>query len=462
MYMQRLKSLIEPRPPLPVPRQYFSNRTLKAMILPLLVEQVLQMAVGLADTMMVSYAGEAVVAGVGLDTMIHSVFLYLFSAIAAGGSVVVSQYLGSRDRKNACLAASQIVCIAALTALLCMGAMLLFAPSLLRLMYPATEEAAMDAAQIYMRIASLSFPANAVYNAGAAVYRTMGRTRVTLRVSLLANLLNAAGNAVGIFVLHAGAAGVAWPTVISWTVAAAVMTLLCFRKKNEVTLSVRGIVRLHLSMDRRILGVAVPNSVENTLFQLSKVLLGMLTATFGTSQIAANSIGQTFWYLAACTGLAMSTVFIAVIGRCVGADDAEAAEWYMRKLIRIALLIAVCWNALNTALTPLVLPLYSLEAETKRLILATVFIHNTFSATVQTFSTPLSAGMRAAGDVKYTMYASLFANVVCLVFFSFLLAKWLGMGVIGIALAMCLDWCVKAVLLIRRFRSGKWKNRKVI
>ena len=234
------------------------------------------------------------------------------------------------------------------------------------------------------------------------------------------------------------------------------------QKDNEVRIHPGQILKLNGSMSKRILGVAIPNSVENTLFQAAKVVLGMLVATFGTSQIAANTTGQTFWSLAACMGISMGTVFITVIGQCVGAGDTEAAEWYMRKLTRLSLVLAIAWNIIVMILTPVLLPLYDLSAETKHLILIIVAIHNLFSALVQPFSGPLSSGLRAAGDVKFTMWASIFATVVCRTFLSFLLAKWLGMGVIGIALAMVLDWCIKAALDIWRFRSGKWKNRRII
>ena len=222
--MQGILRWTEPKKSLPKSRKAFSDAALKAMIIPLVIEQVLQMVVGLADTMMVSYAGEAVVAGVGLDTMVYTIFIYLFTAVSAGGAVVVSQYIGSRSREKAELAASQIFHIAGLLSLVCTALMLLFGSSLLQAMYPETETATMEACKTYMWIVTLSFPANAVYNAGAAIYRSMGETKTTMWVSLLANLVNVAGNAVGIFVLKAGAAGVAWPTTISWYAAAAIMT----------------------------------------------------------------------------------------------------------------------------------------------------------------------------------------------------------------------------------------------
>ena len=215
-------------------------------------------------------------------------------------------------------------------------------------------------------------------------------------------------------------------------------------------------------MRKRILNVAVPNAIENTLFQLAKVVLGSLIATFGTSQIAANGIGQTLWSLAACMCMSMNPIFITVIGQCMGAGDVEAADWYMHKLTRLSLVLAVLWNALVLAIVPLILPLYSVTSETKHLIWVIVIIHNCFAGFVQPFSAPLSSGLRAAGDVKFTMWASLFATVVCRAILSFVLGLWLNMGVIGIALAMGLDWCIKATLDIFRWKSGKWTDHKVI
>ncbi len=460
--MNILEKAITPMPAIAKERQLFTGAALKAMIIPLLIEQLLQMVVGLADTMMVSYAGEAVVAGVGLDTMVYTIFIYLFTAISAGGAVVVSQYIGSKDRENADLAASQIFHLSGVLSLACMVLMLLFGSALLQAMYPSTESATMEACKTYMWIVSISFPANALYNAGAAIFRSMGKTRVTMWVSLLSNIINVIGNAIGIFVLHAGAKGVAWPTTISWYVAAIIMIVLCMKNEDGVTVRLKYIIALKIDMAKRILGVAIPNSVENTLFQASKVVLGMLVATFGTSQIAANTTGQTFWSLAACMGISMGTVFITVVGQCIGANDEEAAEWYIKKLTRLSLVLAIGWNIIVMALTPVLLPLYDLSSETKHLILIIVAIHNLFSALVQPFSGPLSSGLRAAGDVKFTMWASIFATVVCRTILSFILAKWMGLGVIGIALAMVLDWCIKAALDIWRFRSGKWKNKKII
>ena len=457
-----MERMLNPRPLLPADRRLFTDQMLKAMIVPLLIEQLLQLIVGIADTMMVSYAGEATVSGVSLDTMIYTIFIYLFTATATGAAVIVSQYIGRGDHDSANLAASQGFHIAGVVSLICLALTLLFGNAVLSRLYAQVDGAVMSACQVYLRIVALSFPANAIYNAGAALYRSMGRTRATMLVSAAMNLLNVIGNAVGVFVLKAGAAGVAWPTTLSWWFAAIVMTALCFNEDNPVRVRPRDMLLPRKAMAGRILRIAVPNAAEQVLFQLAKVVLGSLIATFGTSQIAANGIGQTLWSLAACMCTSMSPVFITVVGRCMGAGDPDAAAWYMRKLTRLSLMLSTVWNALVLLLVPAILPLYAVTAETRRFIWIIVIIHNVFAALVQPFALPLSSGLRAAGDVQFSLWSSLLCTVVFRTALSFLLGLGLNLGIVGIAWAMVLDWCLKALLDVLRFRSGKWRDKRVI
>lgn len=455
-----VERLIEPKNR--IQNQRFSNEALKRMIVPLFIEQLLLMVVGLADTMMVSYAGEATVSGVSLDTMLYTIFIFMFTALGTGGAVIVAQYIGKGERDNADLSASQIFHIALLFSLACMIVMLVGGRFILQGLYGSVEPDVMAACRTYLWIVTLSFPANALYNAGTALYRAMGKTSITMRVSVAMNMVNVIGNAIGIFVLHAGAAGVAWPTTIAWYFAAIIMTYLCFDSENEVSVNVKDMVKLDSSMAGRILAVAVPNAVENGLFQAAKVLLGALIATFGTAQIAANGIGQTIWSLAATAVSALSPAFIATIGQSMGAGDEEAAEYYLWKLMRITTLLTFVWNALILLCLPLILPLYDISAETRHLIIVIVIIHNLFCGTIGAFFGPMSAGMRAAGDVKFTMAASLFCTVFFRTTLSFILCLGFRMGVIGIACAMVADWSLKAIILVLRYRSGKWKEHRLI
>lgn len=457
--------LTEPAGTIPDERKIFSNYDLKILIVPLFLEQFLEVLVGVSDTFMVSYAGEAAVSGVSLVNMFNTVFIFLFSALAAGGAVVVSQYIGSRDEKNGDLSAGQLIMIAAVFSAAVTVFSLALNRQILRLLFGEVDPDVMEACVTYLQISAYSYPAIAIYNAGAAVCRSMGKTGVTMNISLAANGINIAGNAVGVFVLHAGVAGVAYPSLIARTFSAVIVLFLCFRKKrfpHGVRLAWNTIFRWESSMVKRILGIAVPNGIENGLFQLTKVALSSITALFGTVQIAANGVAQSFWSVAALMGTALGLAFVTVIGQCMGAGDTEAAEYYMKKLLRITLLASILWNILILAVTPHVLKGYALSDETADLVAVLVIIHNIFNALFYPLSGALANGLRAAGDVRYTMYVSVFSTIGCRVVFSILFGIFLDLGVIGIAFAMCLDWMIRAMFFWIRFRRGKWKEFRVI
>ena len=477
---QLIYRLTEPTASIPDARKIFSNHDLKLLILPLFLEQLLEVLVGVSDTFMVSYAGEAAVSGVSLVNMFNMVFIFLFSALAAGGAVVVSQYIGSRDEKNGNLSAGQLVMIAAVFSAAVMIFSLVLNRQLLWLLFGEVDQDVMEACVTYLRISAYSYPAIAVYNAGAAIYRSMGKTNVTMNISLAANGINIVGNAIGVFVFHAGVAGVAYPSLIARTFSAVVILVLCFqkekhetqkcRKRRGETLSNSVCVRLEWrnifhwegSMVKRILGIAVPNGIENGLFQLTKVALSSITALFGTVQIAANGVAQSFWSVAALMGTALGLAFVTVIGQCMGAGDTEAAEYYIRKLLRITFLASILWNGLILLAAPFVLRGYAISDEAAHLVVILVIIHNLFNALFYPLSGALANGLRASGDVKYTMYVSIFSTIGCRVVFSVLFGICLNLGVIGIAFAMCLDWMIRAAFFWIRFQRGKWKEFRVI
>ena len=286
----RFARWIEPKDPIPAERQRHTNEGLKRLITPIIIEQFLAMLVGLADTMMISYAGEAAVSGVSLVNQLNNVFILLFSALVSGGAVVASQYLGRRDREAGSLAAGQLVMMTALISLLLTTVALGFGRQILRLLFGRVEAEVMDAATVYLRISAYSFPFLALYNACAGLYRSMSKTREIMYISIVMNLVNVIGNAIGIFTLHAGVAGVAWPTFISRALAAAVTLVWVFDARNELCVTVKSLFSWHWAMLRCIFRVAVPNSIEGGLFQLSKVALSSIVALFGTVQIAANGV----------------------------------------------------------------------------------------------------------------------------------------------------------------------------
>lgn len=440
----------------------FTNSDLKNMIAPLFAEQLLVLLVGIADTSVISYTGEASVSGVSLVNMVNTIFIYLFTALASGGAVVISQYMGKQEQALAGESASQLLMFSGILSAALMIPVLVFKGPLLRGLFGAVEPGVMDACLVYLRISAYSYPAIAVYNAGVALYRSLGKTKVTMKISLVSNVINLIGNLIGVFVLKAGVAGVAYPSLIARAFSAIAISSLCFRKSNGVYYRKKWVFSWNAGLLSKILRIAVPNGIEKGLFQLVKVAVSSIVALFGTWQIAANGIAQSIWSMAALCGLTMSPVFITVIGQCMGAGDPEEAEYYFKKLTKITIIISLLWNGLILAATPLLMRFYALEAQTKELIFQLVLIHNLFNAVAFPFSGAVSSGLRAAGDVKYTTIVSILSTAVGRLILSWLFGMVFNMGVMGIAAAMCCDWTFQAILYILRVRSGKWKYFAVV
>jgi putative MATE family efflux protein len=440
----------------------FSNRDLKNMIVPLFFEQLLVMLVGIMDTFIVSYVGEAAVSGVSLVNSFNTIFIYLFTALASGGAVVISQYIGNKDQKNSVRSSSQLLMFSTLFSIVLTCIVLMFHQAILTALFGKVEIDVMNACITYIVISALSYPFIAIYNAGASLFRSMGKTKTTMYVSLASNIINVIGNCIGVFVLHAGVAGVAIPSLIARAFSAIVITKLCFQQNQMTYYTKKDLFAFDTDILRRVLSIAVPNGIENGIFQFVKVALSSVVALFGTYQIAANGVAQSIWSLAALMGVTLGPVYITVIGQCMGSGNQEQAKYYFKKLNKLAIVLSIVWNLIVLALTPVFMHFYQLSSETLQLIFYLVVIHGVFNAIVYPISGPLSNGLRAAGDVKFTMIVSIASTLLARFVFSIIFAIYLNMGVIGIAFAMCLDWTIRAVIFYCRYRSLKWLGFKVI
>ena len=456
--------LIEPpRDHIPLERQMFSNLDLKKLIVPLIIEQVLVMMVGMVGTMMVSHAGEADMAGVSLSDMINGVFQYVFSALATGGTIVVSQYIGSGDTEKGRKSASQLVMITTLLSGIFLGAMLLGNRALLSLFFGQIEADVMDAALVYLIITAFSYPFMAAYNAFAALFRAMGHSKINMKVSLLMNVINVVCNFIGVFMLGGGAAAVGISALISRIAAAAILgVMLLDRKKYSISISIREVFSWNGQLLRKILGIAIPSGVESGLFQVCRVALTSIIATFGTAQIAANGVAVSIDNINTIVNSAVSLAIPAVIGRCVGAGDYAQAKYYAKKMLLIAQFGSILLVAgVMLSLSP-VLSLYELSEEARWYAYVLVMMHGTWTILLGTSSGPLPTVLRAAGDVKFTMTMACLGLVIGRVACSYLFAMVFGLGIIGMWLAMPTHWIFNSIGGYLRFRSGKWETKKVI
>lgn len=421
-----------------------------------MLEQVLSITVGLADTIMVSSVGEAAVSGVSLVDMLNVLIINIFSALATGGAVVVAQLLGARDRKRACDASRQLYLVVIAISLGMAVLVMLLRTPLLRLLFGSIEDDVMDSALTYLTVSVFSYPVLAVYNAGAALFRAQGNSRISMLIAGLINIINLIGNSVLIFVLDWGVAGAALSSVFSRGVAAVVITVLLLHPGHTVTLRTGTRFRPDFSLIRRILQIGVPNGLENSLFQLGRILVVSIIALFGTTQIAANAVANNLDAVAVIPGQAMSLAMITVIGQCIGAGDTAQARYMAKKLLKITYIINGACCLLTMAATPLVLRIYSLSPEALLLGMTLIFIHNGCAALIWPASFTLPNVLRAANDVRYPMICSVASMMLLRLASGYVLAVMFGLGAIGIWIAMVGDWLCRTICFALRFHGTRW------
>lgn len=414
----------------------FSNESLKKLIIPIFMDQILIIIASIIATMMISYAGEASVSAVSLIDMINMLLINVLAALTAGGAVIVSQYIGFRDKNKSCIAASQLFTIATIISIGIMGFVFIFHKPLLKILFGNVDYNVMNLAITYFVIYSISYPFLSIYDSGAALFRSIGNSRVPMIVSIAMNAINIVGNAIGIFVFNAGVVGIAISIIISRAFAALVMVYLSLNKKNKVFISFSQIFTIKRDMIIKILNIAIPNGIENGIVQLGRILLISIIALFGTDQIAANGITNSLVMISISFATAMNIAIVSVIGQCVGAGDYAQADFYTKKLLKITYIGTIVISLAEILLLPWILNWYTLSAEVTNLTYILVIIHNCLAIIFWPLSFTLPNSLRASGDVRFTMIVSISSMFILRISFGYILGIIFNLGVIGVWLAM--------------------------
>lgn len=440
----------------------FSRQALQRLLWPLVGEQFLAVTIGMADTVMVASVGEAAVSAVSLVDSINILMLNIFAALATGGAIVASQYLGQRDEKNANRSAKQLVVVVAAFGL-ALGLLCAFlrAP-LLNGLFGSADTTVLADAQNYFFFTALSYPFIAVYNSGAAIFRAMGNSKVSLKASLISNIINIIGNAICIYGFGWGVVGAAVPTLISRIVGAVLILWLLHNRTLRISLTNWREFRLRPDMVRRILGIGVPNGLESGMFQIGKILVQGLIASLGTVSIAANAVCNTLSALPQIPAQAIGLGMTTVVGQCVGAGDYKQAQTYIKKLTVMATAFHGVLCVLFFFAIPWMLAPFGLSAETVQVAARIQQVYYLIGAFTWALSFTFPNGLRAAGDVKFTMTASVLSMWIFRIGFSYLLVSFLHLGVYGVWYAMYIDWAVRIVAFQLRYFSGKWKTKRVV
>lgn len=442
--------------------RFFSNVDLCKLIVPLIIDQFLQAFVGLADSIMVASVGEAAVSGVSLIDTIMVLILNIFTALATGGAVIAGQFLGKKRDEMACKSTNQLISFTLKASLIIMLLCYLGRNFITHVVFGKIEADVMYNCNVYMMIVFASIPMTALYNAGAAIYRAMGNSAVAMKISMLMNVINLGGNALLIFVFHRGVEGVAIPTLVSRTVACVIMMFLMNNQKHTLHLYHPFSFKTDWGLLKKILYIGVPNGLENSMFQLGKILVLSIVTGFGTASIAANAVSNNVATFAVLPGMSVGFAILTVGAQCVGAGDYEQVRYYTKKLMKIVYASLFAANILVVLAVPYIIRIYGLSAEASQYAHKILIYHSICAVTIWPLSFSLPNTLRAAADVTYTMILSIISMWIFRIGFSVVLGVYCHMGVFGVWVAMTIDWLFRAVCFSIRYLRGKWKHAALV
>lgn len=438
----------------------FSDRDLRRLIVPLVIEQLLAITVGLFDSVMVSHVGEAAISAVSLVDTVNVLLVNAFAALATGGAVIAGQYLGRRETVKAGHSGAQLLLFMGEASLLIMVLFYLAKGFVLGVVFGRVEPDVAAYANTYYIIVEASIPFLAIYSAGAALFRVMGNSKISMWVSLLMNLINVAGNALLIFGFRMGVEGVAIPTLVSRAVGAVMMVVLLRRPGLPLRVE-KFTLRHDRYVVKNILRFGVPNGLESSMFQLGKILLLSTVAVLGTASVAANAMGNTICTFQCVPGNALGLAMVTVVSRCVGAGNYEKARFYTKKLMKATYFFMWGSIALVLALLPLIMRLYNVSDQAAEYARQIIWMHGIAAAVLWPASFTLPQALRAAGDTRFTMVVSTASMWTLRVGLGVLLGRFWGFGVLGIWMAMFADWALRVSFFLPRFLGHKWETMGV-
>ena len=442
----------------------FTNRMIRNLLIPVVREQLLNSIMGTADTMMVSNVGSAAISAVSLVDSINVLVIQAFSALAAGGAIVCAQYIGQRNKEKANESARQVLFIITAISVAVSLFCLVFQKPLLRLIFGSVEEKVMRASEIYFFYTALSFPFIAAYDSAASIFRAQDNTRGPMTISMISNVMNIAGNAIMIWAFHMGVAGAALSTLIS-RIFCAVVVLIQLRKEREgQEIVVRDYfkIRPNWSMIKRILGIGIPSGVENSMFQLGKLAIQSTVSTLGTAAIAAQAMTNILENLNGIAAIGVGVGLMTIVGQCLGAGRKDEAVYYIKKLCVIAEIVVLTSCLIVFALTKPVTILGGMEKESADMCFHMVMWITIMKPLVWTMAFVPGYGLRAAGDVKFSMITSCCTMWACRFCLCVFLIRVMGFGPMGVWIGMFADWTVRSIIFTWRFHSRKWLQHKVI
>ena len=440
----------------------FSNHDLFVLLLPIVLEQLLNSFMGMADTMMVSNVGSAAISAISLVDSINNLVIQIFAALTTGAAIICSQYIGREDLKGANRAAKQVFLAVFAISVGVMIPCLIFRKPLLSFIFGKETAEVMADSQIYFLITVISYPFLALFDVGSAFFRAGGNSRFPMTVSVISNVLNIAGNAILIFGFHAGVAGAAISTLLSRVFSMCVVFYALRRDRQQIVLRNYFTIRPDMPLIKKILAIGVPSGIENGMFQFGKLAIQSTVSAMGTVAIAAQAMTNILEMLNGIAGIGIGIGLMTVVGQCIGAGRKEEAKYYIVKLTAIAEAAIIISCLFVLAITKPVVWIAHMETASADMCFRMVVAITIVKPIVWVLSFIPAYGMRAAGDVKFSMILSMLTMWCMRVALCIYLSRVWGFGPMAVWIGMFADWTLRGIIFTGRFLSGKWLQKKVI
>ena len=440
----------------------FSNKALVALLIPIVVEQLLNSFMGMIDTMMVSNVGSEALSGVSLVDSVNNLIVQLFSAMATGAAIVCSHYVGMRDKEGANNAAKQVVISVGVIALVITVFGIIFKRQILGIIFGQIEPGVMENAVIYFFFTALSYPFLALFSAGSAIFRSCGNSRYPMTVSVISNVINIIGNYILIFTFDMGVTGAAISTFISRVFCMVAVFVALAKPRQDIMVNDYMNIRPDWSLIKTILAIGIPSGIENSMFQFGKLAIQSTVSTMGTAVIAAQAMTNILEGLNGIFGLGVGMCLMTVVGQCMGAGRKEEARYYIIKLCIIAEVGITISCLLVYAMLRPVTVIAGMESTSAALCIEMMTAITIVKPLIWTGSFVPAYGLRAAGDVRFSMTTSIITMWGCRVALCIFLVRTYNMGPMAVWYGMFADWALRSVIFFSRFLSGKWMKKEVI
>lgn len=440
----------------------FSDKAIWMLLIPIMFEQLLNSFMGMADTMMVGQVGDSAISAVSLVDSINILMIQIFAALSAGATIICSQYIGHSEKEACNEAARQVALTVLFISVSITFVCIIFLKPILRLVFGKIAEDVMRNSEIYFVITALSFPFIALFNAGSAFYRAGGESKFPMKISIISNFINIAGNALFIFVLGLGVAGAALATLFSRAFCA-IVVLYFLRKPNQIiVLRDYFKIRPNYKIIAKILAVGIPSGIENGMFQFGKLVIQSSVSTLGTAAIAAQALTMIFENVNGIAGIGMGIGLMTIVGQCIGAGENEQARYYIAKITGLAWIVVTISCLFVYAISEPSIVLAGLTGESAKLCRNMIGWITIVKPMVWTLSFIPAYGFRAAGDVSFSMIASSLTMWFCRVLLATVLIRMFGFGPIAVWIGMFADWTVRSVIFTWRYFSNRWMYKRVL